>query len=267
VFSNSATFSHSEPEVIIKRKYPNTDLRRLEKRNFRKSKEFFPCGSLILKDFKIQELQVIKMKYPPTFFFTVASKECFLFFFSPLLIIFLFTVAAQAATPTSLADACSVAPPNSSLCLAATDLPQIRPRSLSLATEHCCSSSRSKMMMMMMMMMVFFFSSCVFVVDVAVRGTYSFLDAAAAAAAPCRDSWLQEMKNKKKKIGAYYRPSGCRSRHAVSRFSIFAHGPAASSSSSSKAGSGWGEREERRSRRAPRGPPATLVSTTTTSVS
>jgi hypothetical protein len=97
------------------------------------------------------------------------------------------------------------------------------------------------------------------------------LDAAAAAAAPCRDSWLQEMKNKKKKIGAYYRPSGCRSRHAVSRFSIFAHGPAASSSSSSsKAGSGWGEREERRSRRAPRGPPATLVSsssTTTTSVS
>jgi len=90
--------------------------------------------------------------------------------------------------------------------------------------------------------------------------------AAAAAAAPCRDSWLQEMKNKKKKIGAYYRPSGCRSRHAVSRFSIFAHGPAANSSSS-KAGSGWGEREERRRRRAPRGPPATLVSTTTTSVS
>lgn len=186
--------------------------------------------------------------------------------FFPLLIIFIFTVAAQAATPTSLADACSVAPPNSSLCLAATDLPQIRPLSLSLslATKHCCSS-RSKMMMIIII--VFFFSSCVFVVDVAVRGTYSFLDAAAAAAAPCRDSWLQEMKNKKKKIGAYYRPSGCRSRHAVSRFSIFAHGPAASSSSSSKAGSGWGEREERRSRRAPRGPPATLVSTTTTSVS
>jgi hypothetical protein len=89
------------------------------------------------------------------------------------------------------------------------------------------------------------------------------LDAAAAAAgaAPCRDSWLQEMKNKK--IGADY-PSGCRSRHAVSRFSIFAHGPAANSSSSSKARSGWGEREERRGRRAPRGPPATLVSTTTT---
>ncbi len=85
---------------------------------------------------------------------------------------------------------------------------------------------------MMMMIIVFFFSSCVVVVDVAVRGTYSFFDAAAAAAAPCRDSWLQEMKNKKKKIGAYYRPSGCRSRHAVSRFSIFAHGPAANSSSS-----------------------------------
>ncbi len=115
--------------------------------------------------------------------------------------------------------------------------------------------------MMMMMMIVFFFSSCVFVVDVAVRGTFLDAAAAAAGAAPCRDSWLQEMKNKK--IGADY-PSGCRSRHAVSRFSIFAHGPAANSSSSSKARSGWGEREERRGRRAPRGPPATLVSTTTT---
>jgi len=131
---------------------------------------------------------------------------------------------------------------------------------LSLATEHCCSRSK----MIITIIVVFLFSSCVVVVDVAVRGTYSFLDVAAAA--PCRDSWLQEMKNKKKKIGAYYRPSGCRSRHAVSRFSIFAHGPAANSSSS-KAGSGWGEREERRRRRAPRGPPATLVSTTTTSVS
>jgi hypothetical protein len=99
--------------------------------------------------------------------------------------------------------------------------------------------------MIITIIVVFLFSSCVVVVDVAVRGTYSFLDVAAAAAAPCRDSWLQEMKNKKKKIGAYYRPSGCRSRHAVSRFSIFAHGPAANSSSS-KAGSGWGEREERR---------------------
>ncbi len=111
--------------------------------------------------------------------------------------------------------------------------------------------------MMMMMMIVFFFSSCVFVVDVAVPGTYSFLDAAAAAAAPCRDSWLQEMKNKKKKkIGADY-PSGCRSRHAVSRFSIFAHGPAANSSSSSKARSGWGEREERREKKPARSAGAT----------
>jgi hypothetical protein len=68
-----------------------------------------------------------------SFFLTVASKEskeCFLFlflfcfvFFLALLIFYIFTVAAQVATPTSLADACSVAPPNSSLCLAATDLP------------------------------------------------------------------------------------------------------------------------------------------------
>jgi hypothetical protein len=61
-------------------------------------------------------------------FLTVASKESkecflFLFFFLAFLIFYIFTVAAQAATPTSLADACSVAPPNSSLCLAATDLP------------------------------------------------------------------------------------------------------------------------------------------------
>lgn len=178
-------------------------------------------------------------------------------------------MAAQAATPRSLADACNVATPK---FLAMPSRHRFASDSLTLsrATEHCCSSSRSsRSKMMMMMMIVFFFSSCVFVVDVAVPGTYSFLDAVAAvaAAAPCRDSWLQEMKNKKKKkIGADY-PSGCRSRHAVSRFSIFAHGPAANSSSSSKARSGWGEREERRSRRAPRGPPATLVGTTTTSVS
>jgi hypothetical protein len=168
-------------------------------------------------------------------------------------------VAAQAATPKSLADACNVATPKIPRYASPPQICLRFAHSLSLATEHCCSSRSSRSKMMMMMMIVFFFSSCVFVVDVVVRGTYSFLDAAAAA--PCRDSWLQEMKNKK--IGADY-PSGCRSRHAVSRFSIFAHGPAANSSSSSKARSGWGEREERRSRRAPRGPPATLVSTTTT---
>ncbi len=85
VFSNFATFSHSEPEVIIKRKYPNKDLRHPKKRNFRKSKEFFPCGSLILKHFKIQELQVIsKMKYPPnteTKTYVTLKKERNVFFF------------------------------------------------------------------------------------------------------------------------------------------------------------------------------------------
>jgi hypothetical protein len=75
-----------------------------------------------------------KLKTPPFLKKTCGEQKeqrVFFFFFFPPFWYFYFTVAAQSATPTSLADACSVAPPNSSLCLAATDLPQIRPLSLS----------------------------------------------------------------------------------------------------------------------------------------
>ncbi len=172
-------------------------------------------------------------------------------------------MAAQAATPTSLADACSVAPPNSSLCLAATDLPQIR--SLPLSQQNTVAAAAGARWW-------WWWSS-----------SSSFLLASSSSTSQfvvLTPSLMQQQQRQLPAVTAGCRRWRTRKRRlehitghqaaaVVTQFRafLFLLTDQLPTVAAAKAGSGWGEREERRRRRAPRGPPATLVSTTTTSVS